>query len=129
MVSFDKAYKWLNELDDRSYLRVPVQQIIGNMKNSLEDLDFPRVNDLIKLSTHVLKSLGNTPNDLSRAETYLDCARAYYIMGDITCAVTEFRQSASLYLMGGHQHNESTARWLLGCALWKCSKQGAAIVE
>jgi len=129
MVSFDKANNWLNELDDRSYLRVPIQQITENIKNSLEDRDFPRVNDLINLSTHVSKSLGKTPNDLSRAETYLDCTRAYNIMGEITCAVTEFRQSASLFLMGGHQYNESTARWLLGCALWKCSKKGAAIVE
>ena len=129
MVTFDEAYGWLNESDNRSYLSIPVQQIVQNMRDSLTHGEFSQVHGLINLAIQVSKSLGSIPNDLSRAETYLECARIHYEMGDITGAVTEFRQAASLYVMGGHQHNEAVARWLLGCAFWRKANSSAAIVE
>ena len=130
MVTFDEAYNWLNESDNRSYLSAPVQVIIDNAK-TLGEKSGPvsKIHGDIQLAIQISKSLGVVDADLEMAETYLECGRIHYLMGDITGAIAEFRQAASLYLLGGHRHNEAVARWLLGCAFWMRSNQGSAIVE
>jgi tetratricopeptide (TPR) repeat protein len=130
MVTFDDVYNWLNESDNRSYLSAPVQAIIENAKTlGGNSRSVSRVQGDIQLAIRISKSLGVVDADLEMAETYLECGRINYLMGDITGAITEFRQAASLYLLGGHKHNEAVARWLLGCAFWMRSNQGSAIVE
>jgi tetratricopeptide (TPR) repeat protein len=131
MVSFDDAYEWMNRLsDEKNYLTAPIESLVRNMNKAYDVGDYPKVHYYISVIKQVGKSLSDGVG-VSLAETHLECARAYYRLGDFRSAVTEFRQTISYY--GSNlipiKHNRAVTHWLLGWTFWRISKQSDAIIQ
>jgi hypothetical protein len=127
-VDFEEVYSWLNHFEDDTYLSPPVERIINHIKDALAQSNYLLVRHYINIVRPVSEMIriSNTKAAIERAEIHVECGRAFYIMGDLTEALSEFRKSVSFYKCE-HPHNTAVTNWMLGCALWERAKVSEAI--
>jgi len=124
-LKFEEVYSWLNwHREYQSFLSVPMERLIVNMKTALEKMDYPEVEHYIDLAMKVCESLGNS---LEIGETCLECAFAYSQMGELPRSIPYLRQSISLFT-AENVHNKAIALWMLGYVFWEVGRQSEAIV-
>ena len=127
-VKFNEVYGWLNQFEDETYLSVPVDRLINHMQEAIGISDNLIVRHYIDILRPVsdMISIRNSQFAIEKAEIHLECGRAFFLMGDLTEALKEFRKSVSFYKCQ-HPHNTAVANWMLGCTLWQRARASEAI--
>jgi tetratricopeptide (TPR) repeat protein len=128
MVDFEEVYSWLNHFEEGNYLSVPVDRLITHMKEAIADSN----NLLVRHHINILQPVNEMINirspkaAIEKAEIHVECGRAFFLLGDLTEALNEFRKSVSIYKCQ-HPHNTAVTNWMLGCVLWERAKVSEAI--
>ncbi len=159
LISFDEAYKWLNQFDHRSYLSEPVTHLVMCMKSALQKIPVlgyqktngttddahshddahsyiktnKAINDAhryIKLSKQVVEARSDAIDSRSNER-----AEVFLECGWTYFYLGEYAHATSEFrrakslYISSHIHNAAVTYWLLGYTLWRQSKQSDAIIQ
>ncbi len=122
MITFQVAYRWLNRYSG-SFISGTLSQQMGLFKDALAGREYGRARQLAESLMHITRSIGSDPE---RAETYVECARAYYLMGNLPEAALMLKEAITLYLP--YTHQVAITFWMLGYVNWRMYKQDEAII-
>jgi len=117
MITFEKAYSWLNKFTP-SGLDDPAIQLIKQLNTALIGEDNSEVWQLIGRLMAISESYGDG-QDI--ADIQLECARAKYILGNCEGAIKILRDIKGNYYPDSHK--VGVVQWMLGYMLWQIPDQ------
>ena len=115
VITLEMAYGWLNKFEkNQTYISLPNKQLLIHVDNALADRDSDKISWIIDRLLHISLVC---ENDMELAEIILECARAFYLIGNLQDSIRLFSEASAKYR--SHAHQFAISQWMLGYVLWK----------